>query len=607
MKKVLLFSISLTLVTSILHPEETPTEPTNVAQYRHMIILTDTDTENIATDSLASLHLLASALHEKAAPILISTSLWQNFIERRQEMESGIFFPETDESKIFAFFSNYRDRIQFLSDYFSKQHNNSPEENKNLIIAKINSELQIKEMQTALNVKTIERIKSLLPFYHTPFNANDWAIKEVGNYFYLLIPNTLADEYKHAFYLDNLETIQQPDDSETLLFNNTNRPENDFIQTLSSLFKKNKTYLWNIFLMGHGNNEDLGNNNIYRKIAGLSISEFKDALQFFNDSVLTNTLIYDTCCAAGEQLQYVYDNNSKKSIYNYTIALPCLTDNPTYEYLAPVINNHGNLTESDLVYDTMTKQWQIKLYPHHWQQFFSLLQAETKDFNTDQWLELVSYIKPCCIENIPNIRKKGTDAFTIITYNKKISNLLASKKNNDPITYDGTTILLDMPIVDTCVSLDDNHDKRRIFLSVLPGNASHYFTNIQAKTFDINNLFFNLLPTLSRFEKEVLIEKLSCKINPESTEAQFLHTQGKQDLVLTKIILRMQKNNNLIRTSFQNVDGKTYCAYLMRNNKLCGLTPLTEKGAKAHENYFQRAKEKAFINHLNSSSQAKTP
>jgi len=101
----------------------------------------DDKTESIASEFLANFHQLASALSEQATPILVSTSVWKNFIERRQEMESGILTPETNEYKMLVSLNSYRNRINFLSHHFNRQKNNKPIENKNLIIEKINNEL----------------------------------------------------------------------------------------------------------------------------------------------------------------------------------------------------------------------------------------------------------------------------------------------------------------------------------------------------------------------------------------------------------------------------------------------------------------------------------
>ncbi len=605
LKKLLSILILLTLtVTALVADEKTTGTENNAIQYRNMIIIIDSEIEDVSIDySLAALPRLASALTEKSAPILVSTSVWKNFIERIQEMESGALFPETDEYKILAFFNNYTSRINFWSNYFSKQKNNDPSENKNLIIEKINNELQTKEMLEAINVKNLQRIKGLLPFYSIHFNAKEWTIQNVSGYFYLLMPNILTNSYNDILHLDKLEKIQRPTDITTLLFKDTDRPEGNFVHTLSSLFKENNAYSWNVSLFGHGANEKiLGLTR--RLVANLSISEFKKVLKFFNDSISTNTLIYSSCYGAGDQLRHIYFNNNKNTVYNYTIAVSCLTDNVSYGHRSNVIYNNGKLTEDDLVYDVATKQWQVKLYPCNWEKFFSLLTAGAKTFDAKQWLTLIENIEPKRIENIPNVRRAGTDKFVIMHPDRsKISKLLVGKKNNDSIIINGNNlrrILLDSSVINVPCKISGNTSPE-IIISVLPGQATHYFSNVQAKSINLTSFLLSFIPFSSShsiFEKIIVIERLNCKINPQSTEAKLLHTEDKQDLTITKMILRIQKNQ-LVRISFQNYDGITYSAHMIKSSYLRGITPLNEEGAKAHKDYFKQAKEKAFLTNHN--------
>ena len=120
---------------------------------------------------------------------------------------------------------------------------------------------------------------------------------------------------------------------------------------------------------------------------------------------------------------------------------------------------------------------------------------------------------------------------------------------------------------------------------------------MQAKAINLISFLQSFIPFSSShsiFEKIIAIERLNCKINPQSTEAKLLHTKDKQNLTVTKIILRIQKNQ-LVRISFQNYDGITYSAHMIKNNYLRGITPLNKEGAKAHEDYFNLAKKKAFL------------
>ena len=576
-------------------------------QYRDMIMLIDNGDETIThqgAPQFCSSRLL-SALQYKSAPILVSTSLWKNFIVRRQELSSATLIPETDEYKACAAWKQYIERINFWFDFFSKQTNSTLIENKMSVVHQINQEFSVKGLY---NDPIANHIKSQFPFYCAEFNEDEWSVYNVGNYFYLLIPNRVLDDYKKAYHLDQLTMVNSPTDVSLLFFENTDRPEGDCIAALSSLFKKHNPYRWNVCLSGHGIN-DKWCNIPHRLISNLTVTEFKKVLNFLNDSVSTNALVYTSCYGAGDQFVHTYSEDEKEGVYNYTIVVPCLSDTISYAYGCDVKSVHtgDRLVAQDLEYVSESNRWRVKLYDQYdWHTFFTSLTSDMQTFESAaEWLTLVENIGPRYMNNIPQVRLAGTDRF-IMMYpdNKSIkidaSSVALRNRRNEALTIEGNEshqfVLLDTQVISVpCIFSGDTLPKT--IISVSPGEAVHHFSDVKAESADLSSFVSSFVPFGSpTFDKTILIDSFTCKTDHQSTSLR-LHAEDAQIVTLKNVILQIQKDQ-LIRVSFQGHDGTIYGAYMYcRDNKgyLRGITPLNEVGVQGHKDSFTQAKEKAFI------------
>lgn len=574
-------------------------------KHRNMIMLIDNGNEHIASQGStpACSSRLLSALQCKSTPILVSTSLWKNFIVRRQELVSGALFPETDEYTVITFWKNYIKRINFWFDFFSKQKNSNLIEAKMSVVNQINQEFPVKKLQDS---PIANRMKSLLPFYCVSFKDSEWSVYAVGDYFYLLIPNCVFDDYKNAYHLDQLEVVNNPTDISALFFKNSKRPEGKCISAFHSLFKKNSRYTWNIFLGGHGINTDWCGAT-HRLISNLTVTEFKKLLQFFNDSLSMNAFVYSSCYGAGDQFIHTYCENGVESVYNYTIIVPCLGDTISYTQGCDIQLLYTGLVSQDLEFIPEDNQWGVKLCdPCDWQRFFSSLASDIKKFDSaKQWLELTENIGPRYMNNAPHVRFADSDKFVLMYPDNKSIKISASfvalrKKCNDTITIDGNStqfMLLDTPVINVpCIFFGNILPKT--IISVSPGEATHYFSEVQAESVDLSSFISRFIPFGSpTFNKKILIEMLSCKIDPQSAEGAMLHAGNAKNLTVTKMILHVEKDK-FIRISFQNHDGTIYGAHMQcngNNRYLRGIVALSKAGARAHENCFRKGKEQAIL------------
>jgi hypothetical protein len=93
------------------------------------------------------------------------------------------------------------------------------------------------------------------------------------------------------------------------------------------LITPHASYAWNIILLGHGGY--FGGAYLAR-VAGITFQEFKKLLQFLNQEITTNILLYSTCFGAGATLLQAYTTNSNPDTYNFPIILAGVADAPTY-------------------------------------------------------------------------------------------------------------------------------------------------------------------------------------------------------------------------------------------------------------------------------------
>ncbi len=315
---------------------------------------------------------LVTALAQKAAPILVTSSLWHNFIARR---------------KIFKDFLNGQG-IQYKNKYIRFSTNEA--------ITKFQKKVQAyfqangKQILGNFGGNIRRELDSYFLCYATPFKKDDWIIKKVSDYIYILIPKTYIehvrsiklpknkrnfvttlskDELRIGLKIDKMTTMSYENavnptkhklsfdsnkyqqllkDKDIKNFTQLKRlnivqPEatvisKHFIKVLSDIFvtqwdlidkskniektEKNRAlYLhsWHIYLDGHGSPSTPGvlqEINFYgRKIrvefaylAGIEFLAFREWLSFLNNSINTEFFFYESCYSGGQHLKKLYEH-----------------------------------------------------------------------------------------------------------------------------------------------------------------------------------------------------------------------------------------------------------------------------------------------------------
>lgn len=313
---------------------------------------------------------LVTALAQKAAPILVSGSVWRNFIERRK------FFKDLtqnyNQETIGYYQRNYRcfNNLQNLQ-YYKQQF----------------------DLYQTNPAKAVMQGGALANFYicaNIPFDPNEWIMVQLtqSKSLYLVIPKKVIFKHtgkiptqvselntnsveklglnfkqKDFFQVTNLlnvddfpqggkdlqetikttKTTQVGSTTQSVTYTETvGKINRELIKTLKSLFVPKTTFesnpdssqTWLVYLSGHGSQAVQGQFQT-AQIAGLKETIFTTLLQFFNNYVQTKFLFYTTCYAGGEHLLKPYERTwefpaqkpkgqkriaTRAELFNYTIA-----------------------------------------------------------------------------------------------------------------------------------------------------------------------------------------------------------------------------------------------------------------------------------------------
>ena len=151
-----------------------------------IILLDKNDTESIGcVGRFYLMSKLQSALAEQASPLLVHTSLWNSFIERRIRFEQRTQLADTKEQKTLTLYNKIKEQILYLSNHYNSTSNDITQ-NKSLIAHCLNEEFY--NNKDALSISDLEY--QLFLSYITPFNPIDWSIYK-KNGFYLLLPKNI--------------------------------------------------------------------------------------------------------------------------------------------------------------------------------------------------------------------------------------------------------------------------------------------------------------------------------------------------------------------------------------------------------------------------------
>lgn len=633
----LLLMVPCTNLKAVDHPKK--------SFYRNIVIINGE--ENIARKSNFILAgKLISALEHKAAPILVSTDVWQHFVERKHEYAFRMLQADSKEACLMNHHKNVLERLFYWTPIFKKT-SSSTAEMKQLITQQIGDEIEhdpglalFKDHDPLLDQSQYELFFSFFVYLFN-YEVDQWDCYRVNDYYYLLIPHDYlkkvmperpvslykdytAKEIALGLSVDHLEFIEDPLEASLLAFKPNKRNEHDFIRCLHEIFIPQAIYdatkiscAWNIFFIGHGGNMPISfSSQTWDIIAELSVDEFRTFLLFMNEVIKTSLFVYTTCYGAGKHLQEPYTVDGKPLLFQYPIVINNVTDVPSYGrwrfVIPPAVLKKKFLIEG-YNFDETSGQWSLNLDdPNHninnWKKIWKAVNTFNKSSDvealvTDQFLEGLGGLHP---ENIPNVRFAGSDTFVICSphVSIKINATMVSLKKyyKTPIIVDNLYVLLETNVI-TAPLLLKSKDPFPHIISVIPGHAMHYIKKVKASEYQPLDLLHCFWPLrASSFNKIFLIKKLICANNPQMTALLGLHENDKE-VVLHNVMLYVDQDS-LVRIFFQTDAGKSFSSFgrfMVTQQQLdFGLiVPMAEKPAAKYSAYFKKMKQELMTAYKN--------
>lgn len=288
------------------------------------------------------------------------------------------------------------------------------------------------------------------------------------------------------------------------------------IENLKSMFiqKKDEYFgMWNVYLGGHGTISTGGHESQLKgsSIAGLSLLQFQELIQFFNNKINVNFLYYMSCYAGGVNRTLPYLTNIMNSRGyitgikkpNFTISVGSVSDiagtvgNKAYQWCAACLNKKS-------VTECRAQKGNIDFvsffdYLHKYSNTVGIRPTLFNDRELQRILGEVTYREkteydPYGISVLPQVMFPGTDIFTAVDLDGNIgilSNVLAKKHDieKQPITFKNKDVILLYPQTISVPIIIKTDDKKPCsIISMVPGVALQKIESLEINT--TTKLFF---------------------------------------------------------------------------------------------------------------------
>ena len=589
-------------------------QPLFASDSRELIILLDSKGTNETIGNPARRYLmnkLQSALEQQEAPLLISTSLWETFLEKRMSISEMAKRKIDDELKALA---TYEAIHKKLNESFQEllERGFDPIQSKQWMLDTVNQTFYKSPSKYSVS----RELNASLMSHLTRFDASQWeGYLHPNHSLLLLLPkkyaakkkksssSLLSRTYFHGLQLDRLLPVNDLEDPAYFYLRNPR--ELLLADSLSYFFVPNlSSFSWNIYLSGHGGtfNEENPQLQAYTLIADLQITEFQKFLNFCEKELLMNCLFYGTCYGSGNHGQLTFGNNS----YSYAIVSDCLGDGTSYTFSngLPLPNEASKeLTANDLVYDPKTG-WSIAVGLYcQWGKFFADLETHSFSDGSLCWLEeAFKWIKPDLLSSTAVVRLPNATHFTTILSDNhlQITDLLLEwKKEEEAIesTWATNVVLLEASFIPSTLILQHDREIPSI-ISILPGNSSHFIQNLKLKS--SRGLLSAFLPLDGDpFEREFLIETLSFPAHgfPLSEEWNL----QKDEVILKNVWV--VANGSVVRIFLQTEEDLPYMLLASKKDykyvaEIKGINPLSNECAQLYLEKYQTRKELLRVNHF---------
>lgn len=288
------------------------------------------------------------------------------------------------------------------------------------------------------------KLKSLNTEQLDGVSLDNWNIYQTNtNDFYLFIPKSLVDGEAQKFFAINpvngiLKRMQNTNPANFL--SSIQRKNSIIVENLENIFIKSKEAgPWNIFLNGHGsspeiNPDSIGSSPQYNEtnalIGGLSLSKFRNFLQFLIQKINTSFFYLISCFAGDINLTLPFITNwinQKGNIIggikkpNFTVVSGALTSEPVVSNVFDTL--YLCRTNSPIAKGIMN----FKLFFEALDKYGHSTSGKSS-FNKAQLTEILNSITPRAknthdphgISGLPSVLFPNTDTFQVISLDEKI-------------------------------------------------------------------------------------------------------------------------------------------------------------------------------------------
>lgn len=578
--------------------------------FRDLIVILDDDIETNPSKISVSIFDVQNVLQAEAAPMLVSASLWNTFIEARQEWLFRAQIAGTNEYKAMALQNAINDRINHwygvLRGSFDDMHMRS------LIGERVNEEFYVKErfaqlqesgiIPKKINANAAERMRHCVT---VPYNFDAWYWFYLDTGYYLAIPKKYCIRWINStnkaeilcaagfnqslamYEIDPLEIAPR-------LHNDSLSPDQTIIPTFQALLQQGNCYKWSIWISGHGMRQKLEQGD-RQKIVGISLERFKELCVWFNTHVSMHMLYVVSCHAGGIHRVFLSDAGS---VYNYPLVIESLGD----------MVASGDRTSFDCLPDgvfqckghnfkknSLTNRWELSCeITQHFKKFFKKIHTINTISNSfdcigaqEALYEAFSIISPSrYLQNTPYLLLPQSTTWllcypAIALYLNTQSSLLA-EACKVPHMLRHESILVDAAIFNMAWSIAD--DKVRHIVAISPGDTTHYVHALNAEKLEIGQMLALFWPPVrTSAVKQLLFDTITCTYDPESALVQLLNLTEKA-VTFTEIIMHIVKDER-IDILFTAPNGEAFSAFMRKVDEKPVVRNIQKLSATAAESY----------------------
>ncbi len=352
------------------------------AEKKNLLIFLDPDHEEQPGQDFNVAYQLAIALMQRPGEIILSRSLLQSLVLRKDLFLQKMNQSQSAEAEFVKMFARVQKTV------------------KNKSLRSVNKEMDQQWFQnifprlSALSAEDYKQLAFNFLSFYVLKNLFDWWNVTLQKNGYILCS-------LHGHTSGRLLTEQE-------LLSLPRAKAGSIIPIVKSIAKKNGEP-WVIYLSGHGYPCD-SRERQEPLISGMTVQEFQDFLLFLNEQINTRLLAYNSCFAGGKDGLAVYKKNGKALQLSFPVIMTSITDAPTYVFGTPSGFKLPPYTADNKLDSSLVRDGELQ--PFFLQHFADFFEYAHKEFCGAECMFLINHYKECLehgcpiykVENMPMIR-----------------------------------------------------------------------------------------------------------------------------------------------------------------------------------------------------------